>query len=178
MAYLFLVRSMRKLVERFSYRFQLWRRERYGDYSPADPTARNPLRFVALVAVMSVILGVIESFVFHRAFDLVAIIDFSVAVASLALYQSKSRWAWHLVIAWVPFTLVLYWIFDLVDTRVISRVVTLWRQKSSVTCCSWLFLRPSLSGWSIFAIVTSDTLRMHTNRPNPYEGCQEVSLSE
>ena len=104
---------MRELVERFSYRFQLWRRERYGDNSPADPTARNPLRFVALVAVMSVILGMTEPFVFHRAFDLVAIIDISVAVVFLALYQSKSRWAWHLVVAWVPFTLVLYWILRL-----------------------------------------------------------------
>jgi hypothetical protein len=105
---------MREFIERFSYRFQLWQRERYGDYSPADPTApRNPLRFVAIVAVMSVILGATEPFVFHRAFDVVAIIDISVAVVFLLLYQSKSRWAWHLVVAWVPFTLLLYWILRL-----------------------------------------------------------------
>ena len=104
---------MRELIERFTYRFQLWQRERYGDYSPADPTARNPLRFVAIVAVISVILEVTEPFVFHRAFDVVAVIDISVAVLFLALYQSKSRWAWHLVVAWVPFTLLLYWILRL-----------------------------------------------------------------
>jgi hypothetical protein len=105
---------VRELIERFSYRFHLWQRERYGDYSPADPTApRNPLRFVAIVAVMSVILGVTQPFVFHRAFDVVAIIDISVAVVFFALYQSKSRWTWHLVVAWVPFTLVLYWILRL-----------------------------------------------------------------
>ena len=106
---------MRELIQRFTYRFQIWQRERYGDYSPADPTApRNPLRFVAIVAVMSVTLEVTQPFVFHRAFDVVAIIDISVAVVFLALYQSKSRWAWHLVVAWVPFTLVLYWILRLI----------------------------------------------------------------
>ena len=104
---------MHEFVERFSYRFQLWRRERYGDYSPADPTARNPLRFVALVAVISVILGVTQPFLFNRAFDLVAIIDISVAVVFLALYQSKSRWAWHLVVAWLPFGILLYWVLRL-----------------------------------------------------------------
>ena len=105
---------MRELIERFSYRFQLWQSERYGDYSPADPTApRNPLRFVAIVAVMSVVFGVTEPFVLHRAFDVVAIMDISVAVLFLALYQSKSRWAWHLLVAWLPFTILLYWILRL-----------------------------------------------------------------
>jgi hypothetical protein len=104
---------MRDLIERFSYRFQVWQRERYGDYSPADPTARDPLRFVAVVAVMSVILGVTAPFVFHREFDVVAMTDIFVALVFLALYHSKSRWAWHLVVAWVPFTLVLYWILRL-----------------------------------------------------------------
>jgi hypothetical protein len=99
---------MRELIERFSYRFQLWQRERYGDYSPADPTARNPLRFVAVIAVISAIPGVIEPFVFHRAFDVVAVIDILVALVFLALYQFKSRWAWHLVAAWVPLTLLRY----------------------------------------------------------------------
>ena len=104
---------MRELIERFSYRFQLWQRERYGDYSPADPTARNPLRFVAIVAVISVILGVTEPFVFHRTFDVVAMIHIFAAVVFLLLYQSKSRWAWHLVVASVLFTPVLYWILRL-----------------------------------------------------------------
>jgi hypothetical protein len=101
---------MRELIERFSYRFQLWQRARYGDYSPADPTARNSLRFVAIVAVMSVILGLAEPFLFHRAFDIVAIIHVFAAVAFLALYRSESRWVWHLVVAWVPFTALAYWI--------------------------------------------------------------------
>ena len=102
---------MRELIERFGYRFQLWQRERYGDRWGADPTApRNPLRFVAIVAIISMIQGVAEPFVFHRAFEVVIIIDISVALAFLALYLSKSRWAWHLVIAWVPLEAVLYWI--------------------------------------------------------------------
>jgi hypothetical protein len=109
-AYLVLVRSMRELVERFTHRFRLWQRERYGDYSPADPTApRNPLRFVALVAVMSMILDATEPFVFHRAFDVVAIVRIPVAIAFLILYQSKSPWAWHLVVAWMPLGFFAYW---------------------------------------------------------------------
>jgi hypothetical protein len=105
---------MREFIERLSYRFQLWKRERCGNYSAPDPTApRNPLRFVAFVAVMSVIIGVAKPFVFHRAFDVVAIVNISVAVVFLALYQSNSRWAWHLVVASMPVTLVLYWILRL-----------------------------------------------------------------
>ena len=102
---------MRELIERFSYRFQLWQKERYGDHSGADPTApRNPLKFVALVAVMSVILDAMEPFVFHRAFDIVAIIRIPIALAFLILYQSKSPYAWHLVVAWLPLTFFAYWI--------------------------------------------------------------------
>jgi hypothetical protein len=59
---------MRERIERVSYRFQLCQKERYGDQWPADPTTpRNPLRFVALVAVMSLILDSTEPFVVHRA---------------------------------------------------------------------------------------------------------------
>src|SRR5437867_9415207 len=118
---------MRELIERFSHRFQLWRRERHGDYSPADPTApRNPLRFVAIVAIMSVILDATEPFVFHRAFDVVAIMHISAALVFLALYQSKSRWAWHLVVAWLPFTVSAYWILRLSGyTRYQPRVYSL-----------------------------------------------------
>jgi hypothetical protein len=105
---------MRELIERFSYRFQLWQRERYGDYSPADPAApRNPLRFVAIVAIMSVILDATQPFVFHRAFDAVTAIHISAALVFLVLYQSRSRWAWHLVVAWGPFAALAYWILRL-----------------------------------------------------------------
>jgi hypothetical protein len=101
---------MRELVERFSYRFQLWQKECYGDHSPADPTApRNPLRFVALVAVMSIILDATEPFLFHRAFDVVAIVRIPVALAFLIFYQSKSQWAWLLVVAWVLLGFFAYW---------------------------------------------------------------------
>jgi hypothetical protein len=103
---------MRELIERFSYRFQLWQKERYGDHwRGADPTApRNPLRFVALVAVMCVIIDVTEPLVFHRAFDVLAFVRIPVAVAFLILYQSKSRWAWHLILVWWPFAFLGYWI--------------------------------------------------------------------
>jgi hypothetical protein len=117
---------MRALFERFSYRFQLWQRERYGDYSPADPTDRNPLRFFAIVAVMSVILRLTEPFLFHRAFDVIAITNVFAAVAFLTLYRSKSRWAWHLVVAWVPFMVLAYWILRLSgDARYQPRVESL-----------------------------------------------------
>jgi len=102
---------MRELIERFSYRFQLWQKERYGDHWGADPTApRNPLRFVAVVAVMSVILDATEPFVFHRAFDVVSFVRILAALLFLILYQSKSPWAWHLVVAWIPFGFFAYWI--------------------------------------------------------------------
>ena len=102
---------MRELIERFSHRFQLWQKERYGDHWGADPTAtRNPLRFVALVAVMSVILDATEPFVFHRGFDIVSIIRIPVALAFLVLYQSKSPYAWHVVVALLPLAFFAYWI--------------------------------------------------------------------
>ncbi len=102
---------MRELIERFSYRFQLWQKERYGDHWGADPTAlRNPLRFVALVAVMSVIIDVTEPLVFHRAFDVLVFVRIPAAVAFLILYQSKSRLAWHLIVVWWPFAFLAYWI--------------------------------------------------------------------
>jgi hypothetical protein len=102
---------MRELIERFSYRFQLWQKGRYGDHWGADPAApRNPLRFVAMVAVMSLILDTTEPFVFHRAFDVVAIVRIPAALLFIILYQSKSQWAWHLVATWVPFGFFAYWI--------------------------------------------------------------------
>jgi hypothetical protein len=102
---------MRELIERFSYRFQLWQKERYGDHWGADPIVlRNPLRFVALVAVVSVVTDVTEPLVFHRAFDVLAFVRIPAAIAFLILYQSKSRWAWHLIVVWWPFAFLAYWI--------------------------------------------------------------------
>jgi hypothetical protein len=105
---------MRELIELFSYRFQLWQKERYGDHRGADPRApRNPLRFVVIVAIMSVILDATEPFILHRAFDTLNILHISVPLLFLVLYQSKSRWTWHLVVAWIPFTVLLYWVLRL-----------------------------------------------------------------
>jgi hypothetical protein len=101
---------MRELIERFSYRFQLWKRERYGDRGGADPTAlRNPLWLVALVVLVGVVTDAAEPFLFHRAFDAVSAIRVAIALAFLILYQSKSRWAWHVVVAWLPFAFFSYW---------------------------------------------------------------------
>jgi len=102
---------MREHIERLSYRFQFWQRERYGDHSPADPSApRNPLGFVALVAVMSIILDATEPFFFHRSFDILSIVRIPTALAFLILYQSKSRWAWYIVTAWLPFSWFAFWL--------------------------------------------------------------------
>lgn len=122
-----LVRSMRELIERFSYRLQLWQKERYDDHLGADPTApRNPLRFVALVAVMSAIIDVTEPLLFHRAFDVLAIVRIPTAVAFLVLYQSKSPWAWHVIIAWWPFAFFAFWMLRFIGySRYQSRVHSL-----------------------------------------------------
>ncbi len=52
---------------------------------------------------MLVILDGTEPFVFHRAFDIVAIVRIPAALLFLALYQWKSPWAWYLVAVWIPF---------------------------------------------------------------------------
>ena len=58
---------MRELIERFSYRFELGREQERADRWGAFPGApRNPLQFVAVVAIMSVILDATEPFFFHR----------------------------------------------------------------------------------------------------------------
>lgn len=102
---------MREFIERFAYRFQLWRKERYGEYASADPTApRNPLRFAAIVAVVSVFIDVSGPTVFHRPFDFLAVARIPVALIFLVFYQSKSQRAWHLLVAWLPFAFFAYWI--------------------------------------------------------------------
>ncbi len=102
---------MRELIERFSYRFQLWQKERYGEHLGADPTApRNPLRFIAAVAVISIIIDATRPLVFHHSFDRVAFFRIPVALLFLVLYQLRSRYAWHVVIAWVPVAFFAYWI--------------------------------------------------------------------
>ena len=102
---------MRELIERFSYRFQLWKKERYGDRWGADPTAtKNPLWLVAFVVLVGFVTDVAAPFVFHRALDTVSAIGIAMALAFLILYQSKSRWAWHLVVAWLVFAFLSYWI--------------------------------------------------------------------
>ena len=59
---------------------------------------------------MSIILDVTEPLVFHHAFDVLAFVRLPVAVAFLILYQSKSRWAWYLIVVWWPFAVLAYWI--------------------------------------------------------------------
>jgi len=105
-----LVRSMRELIERFSYRYQLWREDREAERWGPDAMRRNPLRYVALAALMSLVLDTADPFVFHRAFDAMAIVHIPIALLFLILYQTKSKWAWYLVAAWVPFTFFAYWI--------------------------------------------------------------------
>jgi hypothetical protein len=101
---------MRELIERFGYRFQLWQRERYGDYAPADPKCQNPLRYVAFAALALTIMDVAAPLVFHRAMDVMEIVQIPVAILFLVLYQLRSRWAWHVVAAWIPFGFFAYWI--------------------------------------------------------------------
>jgi hypothetical protein len=102
---------MRELIERLSYRFQLWQKERYGDRWGADPTApRNPLRFVAVIILVFLILDATEPFVFRRGLDILAIARIPTELLFLILYRSKSKWAWHLIVAWVPFAFFAYWI--------------------------------------------------------------------
>ena len=105
---------MRELIERFGYRFQLWQKERYGDYSPPDPAVpRNPLRLIAAITVIGLALDILDPLLFHRAPGLLRIIGFPVSVVFLVLYFSKSKWAWHLAFGWIPFAFITYWILRL-----------------------------------------------------------------
>ena len=156
---------MRELIERFSYRFQRWQRQRYGDHLGADPSApRNPLRFIALVAVMSVILDATEPFVFHRTFDIVSIIRTPVALPFLILCQSKSPYAWHVVVAWLPLALFAYWVLRLagysgyqprVHAPVSEFIAGSFMSRSQSRC---------FSGCSGFSSATCDISRMRVTR--------------
>ena len=101
---------MRELIERFSYRFKLWQNERYGDRCGADPTApRNPLRIMAVLCVIFLLLDAIQPFVFHRAPDILVFVRIPAALLFLVLYSSRSRLAWHVLVAWFVFSFVVYW---------------------------------------------------------------------
>jgi hypothetical protein len=111
---------MRELFERFSYRYQIWRQERQGDYSEADPAARNPLRIIAMVTLIGVILDMADPFVFHRSPDILKIFFIPAGILFLTLYYSGSRWAWHLPVVWVVFVFFGYWSLRLVGYSPIS----------------------------------------------------------
>jgi hypothetical protein len=103
---------MRELIDRFTYRFQLWHKERYGDRWGADPTApRNPLRVIAVLSVIFLILDATEPFVFHRSLDILAFVRIPAIIAFLVLYWSASRWAWHVPVGWLVFSFIAYWSF-------------------------------------------------------------------
>ncbi len=101
---------MRALLDRFTYRFQLWHRDRYGDRWGAGPTApRNPLTVIAVLSVIFLILDATEPFVFHRRLDILAFVGIPATLAFLVLYWSASRWAWHVPVGWMVFSFVAYW---------------------------------------------------------------------
>ena len=101
---------MRELIERFIYRFKLWQHERYGDRWGADPTApRNPLRIMAALCVIFLILDAAQTFFFHRAPDALVFVRIPAALLFLVLYWSRSRSAWYVPVGWVLFSFVAYW---------------------------------------------------------------------
>src|SRR5438128_1015278 len=101
---------MRELIERFSYRFKLWQHERYGDRWGADPRApRNPLRIMAVLCVIFLILDATQPFFFHRAPYPLIFVRIPAALLFLMLYSSRSRWAWHVLVVWFLFSFVVYW---------------------------------------------------------------------
>ncbi len=101
---------MREFIERFSYRFKLWRNERYGDHWGADPAApRNPLRIMAVLCVLFLVLDAIDPFFFHRAPDALAFVRIPATLLFLVLYSSRSRWAWHVLVGWFALSFVVYW---------------------------------------------------------------------
>jgi hypothetical protein len=104
---------MRELIERFSYRYQLWREEQDAERWGPDPAQRNPLRYVAGGLVVGVILAVMEPFVFHRPARVLEIAFVPAALLFLIFYRTHSKWAWHICVVWVPFTFFTYWILRL-----------------------------------------------------------------
>ena len=100
---------MRELIERFSYRYQLWREERESERWGPDPAQRNPLRYVAGGLLGLIILTIIGPFIFHRPLRVIDAFFIPAAVLFLILYSRQSRWAWHTCVAWVLFTFFIYW---------------------------------------------------------------------
>jgi hypothetical protein len=96
---------MRALFERFSYRFQLWKKERSDE--PAG--GGNPLRIFAVVAAISLIPDAYYIFGQHRI-DAMIVIGVIAAIAFLFLYWRHSIWAWYLIVIEGPVFLLLYWL--------------------------------------------------------------------
>ncbi len=103
---------MRELIERFSYRYQVWREEQEAERWGPDPTHRNPLRYVAGAAIIGVILAIAEPFVFHRPPQVLEIVAIPVALAFLVLYSRYSKWAWYVCVGWLLFAFFTYWILQ------------------------------------------------------------------
>jgi hypothetical protein len=101
---------MRELIERFSYRFQLWQKERYGDQWAADPAVpRNPLRVFAVIALVSIAADLYYILFQHRV-DALIVLGLISGAAFLVLYIRCSAWAWHLTVAQGPVFLLLFWL--------------------------------------------------------------------
>ena len=96
---------MRELFERFSYRFQLWQKER----SDEPAAGGNPLRIFAVVAVISLVADAYYIFGEHRI-DAMIVVGAIAAIAFLFLYARHSIWAWYLVVIEGPVFLLLYWL--------------------------------------------------------------------
>ena len=96
---------MRELFERFSYRFQLWQKER----SDEPAAGGNPLRIFAVVAVVSLV-GDAYYIVGQHRVDAMIILGIVSAAAFLFLYARLSMWAWYFVVIEGPVFLLLYWL--------------------------------------------------------------------
>jgi hypothetical protein len=112
-AHLCLVRSVRELIERFSYRYQLWREEQEAERWGPDSAQRNPLRYVAGGLLVGIILALIEPWLFHRPARVLDIAFVPAALIFLILYRRNSKFAWHICVFWVLFTFFAYWVFRL-----------------------------------------------------------------
>ena len=93
---------MRELLERFTYCFQLWQKERQWMGEPAG--GANPLRVFAFVAVVSLIGDACYVFGQHRIDAMIIFRTISLFVF-LVLYLRLSIWAWYLVVAEGPLSL-------------------------------------------------------------------------
>jgi hypothetical protein len=98
---------MREFIERFTYRFQLWQKERQWIGEPSG--GGNPLRIFAFVAVVTIIGDLYYVFMQHRIDAMIAL-RMITAPAFLVLYVRFSIWAWYLAVAEGPIFLLLYWL--------------------------------------------------------------------